>query len=116
MQAGIFNLIEGSAIEQGSDFSFSLVYKDVDGNPIDLTGAVITADIKEDWNSTAVASFTISTNEPATDGVITLSIPADDTSSVSPNRYKYDVRVEMDGNVSRIIKGVCDIVESITFA
>jgi hypothetical protein len=116
MQAGIFNLTDGNAIQQGSDFAFSLVYKNAVRVPVDLTEAVIDSEIKADWNSPALAAFTITTSDDATDGYIGLSLPASDSSTMPPNRYKYDVRVSIDGNTQHIIKGFCDIIESTTLS
>ena len=115
MSAGIFNLVDSCAIEQGSDFSFSFIYKDVNGNPVDLTSATITGQIKLDWNTSALASFTISKHSPATDGYVGVSLAAASSASIAPGRYKYDIRISLNG-VSHIIKGTCDIVESVTFA
>ncbi|OBQ44553.1 MAG: hypothetical protein AN484_06605 [Aphanizomenon flos-aquae WA102] len=116
MPAGIFNLVDDNAIEQGSDFSFSLIYKDSDGNPINLTAATITSQIKDAWNESALASFTVTKNSPATDGFIGLFLPAATSAAIPPERYQYDIRIAIGGNVDHIIKGTCDIIESTTFA
>jgi len=115
MSAGIFNLTESNAIEQGSDFAFSLIYKDNSGNPIDLTSATITGQIKQDWNTSALASFSIAKNNPATDGYVGISLPASNSASIPPGRYKYDILISLNG-ISHLIKGVCDILESVTFS
>ena len=115
MSAGIFNLTDSNAIEQGSDFAFSFIYGDVNNNPVDLTSATITGQIKQDWNTTALASFTITKHSPATDGYVKISLPASSSASIAPGRYKYDIRISL-GGVSHIIKGSCDVVESITFS
>jgi hypothetical protein len=116
MSAGIFNLTDSNAIEQGADFSFSLIYKDVNNNPVNLTSATITGQIKMDWNTSALASFTITKHSPATDGYVGVSLPASASASIAPGRYKYDIRISLSGGVSHIIKGMCDVVESVTFS
>jgi hypothetical protein len=116
MSAGIFNLTDCNAIEQGSDFSFSFIYKDSSGVPVDLTGAVITGDIAEDWNQPALASFVITLSDPATDGVVMVALPAASSALLTPRRYRYDVRMSLSGSVTHIIKGFCDVVESITLS
>jgi hypothetical protein len=116
MPAGIFNLVDDNAIEQGSDFSFSLIYKDSDGNPINLTSATITAQIKNAWNEATLASFTVTKNSPATDGFIGLFLPAATSAGIPPERYQYDIRIAIGGNVNHIIKGTCDVTESTTFS
>lgn len=115
MQAGIFNLTDSCAIEQGSDFAFSFIYKDVNGDPIDLTSATLTGKIKQDWDTSTLASFTLTKHNPATDGYVGVSLAASASAAIAPGRYKYDIRISLNG-VSHIIKGTCDILESVTFS
>lgn len=116
MPAGIFNLTGSNAVEQGSDLpSFSLIYTDLTtGQPVNLTSATIKADIKKDWNTPVLASFVVTKNSPATDGVIHLALPAASTASIIPGTYRYDVQVTIGGAKTHIIKGFCDILETVT--
>jgi hypothetical protein len=115
MQAGIFNLVDNCAIEQGSDFAFSFIYKDVNGNPVNLTSATITGRITSAWNASTLANFTITKHNPATDGYVGVSLAASSSATIAPGRYKYDIRISLNG-VSHVIKGNCDILESVTFS
>lgn len=89
-------------IEQGSSFRLSLIYKDSDGNPIDLTGwcarLVWTTDknISQTFITTnldySVYKFTID----AVLGKLTLLIPAETTNSFDFDTAKYDLELQND--------------------
>ena len=87
------------AIEQGSSFKFALIYKDADGNPIDLTGWCARLVWKTNTNVTQVFSsentdysvykFTI--DEP--NGKLTFMLPSSTTNNLSFNTAKYDLEL-----------------------
>lgn len=87
-------------IEQGSSFKMSLVYKDNNGNAIDLTGWCARLIWKTNTNSTQTFStenvdyslykFNI---EPSI-GKINLWIPASTTNSFNFNIAKYDIELK----------------------
>lgn len=115
MSAGIFNLTGQFAVEQGSDFSFSFIYKDVNGDPVDLTDATLTGSIRQDWNTSSLASFVLTKHAPATDGYVGVSLPASSSNSIPPGQYKYDIRISNDG-VDHVIKGSVEVLETVTHA
>lgn len=88
------------AIEQGTSFRISFIYKDQNGNPIDLTGWCARLIWKTNLNSTqifhsdntdyTVYKFTI--DEP--NGKLTLLIPASTTNSFVFSTAKYDVELQ----------------------
>lgn len=93
------------SIEQGSSFKMSLVYKDQNGNIIDLTNwcARLT------WKTNAGTVQTFSTEnldysvykftiEPAL-GKLTLLIPASTTNSFSFTSAKYDLELQSDDDL-----------------
>jgi hypothetical protein len=92
-------------IEQGSSFTLSLVYKDSDGNPVNLTDWC--ARLTWKTNSSTTQTFT-STNldysvykftiEPLI-GKLTLLIPADTTNSFDFNTAKYDLELRSDDDL-----------------
>jgi len=89
-------------IEQGSSFRLSIVYKDSDGDPIDLTNwcarLVWTTDfnINQTFISTnidyGVYKFTIE----AVLGKLTLLIPPGTTNGFTFNTAKYDLELQSD--------------------
>jgi len=113
------------SIEQGSSFKLSLVYKDDNGNPIDLTNWCARLTWKTNTNLTqtfstenidySVYKFSI---EPLI-GKITLMIPASTTNSFTFNAAKYDLELQSDDNlyigggkyIIRLIYGTINIVK-----
>lgn len=114
MQAGIFNLVDENAIEQGSDFNFSFIYKNPAGTPINVALANFSGVIKQDWNSNTLATFTITKNNPPTDGVVKIALSAAGSASIPVGIYKYDIRMVLGGVTTHIIKGNCQILETVT--
>ena len=113
------------SIEQGSSFKLSLVYKDDNGNPIDLTNWCARLTWKTNTNLTqtfstenidySVYKFSI---EPLI-GKITLMIPASTTNSFTFNAAKYDLELQSDDDlyvgggkyIIRLIYGTINIVK-----
>jgi hypothetical protein len=112
VSAGIFNLVDQNAIEQGSDFSFSFIYNDVNGNPVDLSATSLTGAIKKDYNTNPVANFTLSTSTLT--GYVGVSIAGATTGSIAPDRYRYDILAANSTSTKHLLKGFVDVVESIT--
>jgi hypothetical protein len=92
-------------IEQGSSFKLSLVYKDANGDPINLTNWCARLVWKTNVATTQVFStenldysvykFTI---EPVL-GRIVLLIPANTTNSFTFNTAKYDLELQSDADL-----------------
>jgi len=113
------------SIEQGSSFKLSLVYKDDNNNPIDLTNWCARLTWKTNTNITqtfstenidySVYKFSI---EPLL-GKITLLIPASTTNSFGFNSAKYDLELQSDDDlyvgggkyIIRLIYGTVSIVK-----
>ena len=113
------------SIEQGSSFKLSLVYKDDNNNPIDLTNWCARLTWKTNTNTTqtfstenidySVYKFSI---EPLI-GKITLMIPASTTNSFLFNAAKYDLELQSDDDlyvgggkyIIRLIYGTINIVK-----
>jgi hypothetical protein len=112
--AGVFNLTDQNAIEQGSDFSWSFIYNDVNGSPVNLTGYTLSGSIKKDWNTSTLASFTCSKHAPATDGYVGVSLSAAGSKTIPPSRYRYDILAANGTTTTHLLKGFVDVVESVT--
>lgn len=89
-------------IEQGSSFRLSLVYKDANGNPIDLTNWCARLVWYTDKKNTqtfittnvdySIYKFTIDSAQ----GKLTLLIPAETTNSFTFDSAKYDLELQSD--------------------
>lgn len=113
------------SIEQGSSFKLSLVYKDENNNPIDLTNWCARLTWKTNTNTTqtfstenidySVYKFSM---EPLI-GKLTLLIPASTTNSFNFNNAKYDLELQSDDDlysgggkyIIRLIYGTVSIVK-----
>ena len=88
------------AIEQGTSFRFSLVYKDSTGTPIDITGWCARLILKTNIDTTQIYTtnnidynlykFTI--DEP--NGKLTLLLPATTTNGFTFHNAKYDLELQ----------------------
>jgi hypothetical protein len=113
------------AIEQGSSFKLSLIYKDQNGNPINLTGWCARLIWKTNTNITQVFSssnidfnvykFTID----ALSGKLTLMIPTNTTNAFNFNTAKYDLELQSPDNLysgggkftTRLLFGTVNVVK-----
>lgn len=113
------------SIEQGSSFRLSLIYKDDNGNPIDLTNWCARIIWKTDTGITqtfstenldySVYKFFI---EPVI-GKITLLIPAATTNGLIFNNAKYDMELQSDDdlyigggkNIIRLLYGTVTVTK-----
>lgn len=101
MSASTYNL----SIERNTDFYIALVLKDALGTPIDVTNAVIDAEIKQDYYFPTIETFTVTKLVPAL-GQISLSLTAAKTAALHPGPLKYDVLVKYQNNTfQKILKG-----------
>jgi len=103
-------------IDQGTTFSTDLNLTDSNGDPINLLGYYANSVMKKWYTSSTFIPFTTSINSLA--GIITLSLDANTTASLTPGRYVYDVDVTeiLDGVkvVSRVIEGYITVTPGAT--
>lgn len=113
------------AIEQGTSFKLSLIYKDAGGVPVDLTGWCARLIWKTNTNNTQIFSsdnidysvykFTI--DDP--NGKITLLLPSSTTNNFSFNTAKYDLELRSPDDLyagggkysTRLLFGTINIVK-----
>jgi len=110
MSASTYNL----SIERNTDFSITLVLKDANGTAIDVTNAVVDAEIKQDYYFPTIQTFTVTKTSPAS-GQISLSLTAAQTAILHPGPLKYDVLVKYQNNTfQKIMKGTVYVDTNIT--
>ncbi|NBU33477.1 hypothetical protein EBZ38_11455 [bacterium] len=113
------------AIEQGTSFRLSLVYKNAEGIPVDLTGWCA----RLVWRTSSSTTQTFSSNnnnhevyrfeidEP--NGKLTLLFPTSTTNSFNFNTAKYDLELQSPDDLydgggkysTRILYGIITIVK-----
>jgi hypothetical protein len=101
MKASLYDF----AIDQGSSFRLSFIYKDAQGNPIDLTGwcaRLIWKTNKGDVQTfiTTNVDYTIYkfTIDPLL-GKVTLLLPPSTTNNLAFNTAKYDLELQSDDEI-----------------
>lgn len=113
------------SIEQGTSFKLSLIYKDTDRNPINLTGWCARIVWKTNTNVTQVFSsensdysvYKFIVDEP--NGKLTLLLPSTTTNSFNFNTAKYDLELKSPDDLyagggkytTRILFGTVSIVK-----
>jgi len=100
-------------IDQGSTYSVVLDLTDENGDAIDLVGYTANSQIRK-WytSSTPAATFTTSIN--ASSGELQLSLTANQTSNLVAGRYVYDVELDNNGVISRIVEGIVTVTPQVT--
>jgi hypothetical protein len=100
-------------VDQGTTFSSSINLTDDEGNPINLTGYTGRSQMRKHYTSTNSQSFSVSLNGEL--GTINLSMAANQTSTIVPGRYVYDVEIVSGANVvSRVVEGIVTVTPEVT--
>lgn len=99
-------------IDQGASFTAQVQLDDPIGDPIDLSGYEVDAQLRKNYASINSYSFTASGNSS---GVIVLSMNASTTALVSSGRYVYDVLLtDGSGAKVRVLEGQVTVSPGVT--
>lgn len=100
-------------IDQGSTYSVTLDLTDENGDVLNLNNYTANSQIRK-WytSSTPAATFTTSIN--AASGELELSLTANQTSNLVAGRYVYDVELDQNGVISRIVEGIVTVTPQVT--
>lgn len=114
MAAGIYN----PTIDQGSTWSVSLVYKDPSGNPINLTGYTAKMQLRKKYDS-ATAALTLATGGQGivitgATGTIAITATDEQTATLDPGFYVYDLDLNNGGVITRLIQGQVTVSAEVT--
>ena len=111
--AGIANL----TIDQGSNFTYDLEVTNADGTDFDLTGYTMVAKIAKGYSTTYPrTAFTCTVTNP-TEGVVTISLTADQTKALVAGRHVFDVvATHADSTVTRLLEGIVIVTPSVVKA
>lgn len=100
-------------IETGTDFVLPHKIKDENGNPLDLTGATVSAQLRE--FAEAADAFDFACMHNGSGGRITVTMPHETTSLIAFRQGVYDVKVILaDGTISHPLSGEAYIKEGVT--
>jgi len=100
-------------MDQSTDFTFTFIVRDVNGIPVPLNSFTGVAQARKHWASNTSYAFTVVT---ASDGSVTLSMPASQTAMLDPGYYMYDVLLTdtSSNTVSRILEGKLRVTPEVT--
>lgn len=102
-------------VDQGADFSTTITVTDANGDIVDLFGYTAEGQIRKHYTSSTKVDFVVAFGTPRTDGLLTLSLSAANTSVMEAGRYVYDVNLtESGGTVSRMVEGICTVTPRVT--
>lgn len=101
-------------LEQGADFTVSIVLDDVVGNTFNLSTYTASSQMRKSYySSNAAATFTVSTGN-GSDGTITMSLNSANTANIYPGRYVYDVYITQANNRFRVLEGIVNVTPQVT--
>ena len=102
-------------LEQGADFSMSIVLDDVAGESFNLTNFTASSQMRKSYySSNAAATFSVSTGNDASLGTIILSLDSANTANIYPGRYVYDVYVSQANTRYRVLEGIVNVTPQVT--
>jgi hypothetical protein len=111
--AGIYNF----TLDQGSTWTLQIIYKDSNGNPINLTNYTAEMQVRRKFDSEN-SVLTLSTSN----GGITITgatgtldlIATDEQADIDPGLYVYDLELNTGGVRTRLIQGTVTVSGEVT--
>lgn len=102
-------------VDQGSDYSTSLIIEDSKGDPLDVTDVDISGQVRRTYQSETAFDFTIEKIDEE-GGEIEIRLSDTITAAMRSGRYVYDVYGEdiVSGSTFKIIEGILEIVPRVT--
>lgn len=102
-------------MDQGANFSFALIARDTNGNPIDLSsGCTAHCQMRKSYGSSSYHALNASLTGGT--GYITVSLGATGTANIKAGTYFYDVELHSNAGqtVQRLIQGMITVYPEIT--
>lgn len=114
MTAAIYNF----TIEQGATFQRDFVYQDAQNNPINLTGYSARMQVRQKKDSDQIFIDATTQNgklvvTPLT-GKVSLNLSASETSALKFESAVYDLELEANGVVTRLLEGTINLSKQVT--
>lgn len=106
--------IQNLVIEQGA--SFIRIFNLSNGtDPYDLsTYTTIEAQIRRSYASSVGLAFTTDVVGAATEGVLSISLTAEETLTLKYGRYVYDIYLDDGTNRVRVVEGIITVTPTVT--
>lgn len=103
-------------IDQGTTFNNIInLTDDTTNTPINIYGYSVSSQIRRSYYSANITANITCTTSNTSNGEITMSITAANTSNIKPGRYVFDVKTTDTSNtVSRVLEGIITVNPSVT--
>ena len=102
---------ENLVIDQGTTYSVTINLDDENGDPLNIVGYSSRAQMRKHYTSSNAVTFSTS----LTNGELTLSLTANQTSNIVSGRYVYDAElIDASGNVTRIVEGIITVTPEVS--
>jgi len=102
-------------VDQGADYSASIDVADSDGDNIDLSGYTASGQIRKTYSSSTAVDFAVSIANPASAGILNISLSNTQTNAMKAGRYVYDIEITNSGGVkTRVLEGQVEITPGVT--
>lgn len=106
--------VSNIVIEQGFDFDTSFELEDTRTNlPLDLRNASVDSQLRKHYSSTSSVSFATTVTD-GENGVVSISLNANQTVNLKPGRYVYDVKIINAGKIYKAIEGAALVRAGVT--
>lgn len=103
-------------IDQGTTFNNIInLTDDTTNTPINIYGYSVSSQIRRSYYSANITGNIVCTITNTSNGEITMSMTAANTSNIKPGRYVFDVKTTDTSNtVSRVLEGIITVTPSCT--
>lgn len=99
-------------VDQGTTFSSSITFNDETGNTINFSTYSGAAQLRKHFTSSNSVSIGVGLTS---NGVVTLSLTANQTANLVAGRYVYDLEVtDAQNRISRLIEGIITVTPNVT--
>jgi hypothetical protein len=101
-------------VDAGSTYSNIITVAGSTGSPLNLTGYTVASQMRKSYQSSTYYSF-VATIYIATQGKIRLQLTDEQSESIPPGRYIYDVEITSStGATTRVVEGIVTVTPQIT--
>lgn len=102
-------------LEQGASFETTVTIQDSSDVALNLTGYTAASQLRKSYASANSTNFTVTITN-ANSGILTLSMPASTTQTLSAGRYVYDLEIyaSSNTNVTRVVEGIVTVTPGVT--
>lgn len=98
-------------INQGATYSMEIALYNTSNNALNVTNYTAASQLRKSYESLNAFSFSTSLSN----GMLTLSMTSNTTSSMWPGRYQFDVFLYyIDGTANKIMEGIAEVIPQIT--